>query len=388
VTLFNPNTGAGWVCTNPPNITCTNATLTLQPGQSSMVFAVVGILGIPPPPIENCAELKNPNDTNPNNNKDCIKVTVVGKCDLKITKTVQPNPVPSGQQVTVTLTVQNVGTGTCPPGPFPGTVVSDPKPSGLTFNLPVSISQSGGSATWQCGLGVPTGDLSCATQDPLPPGYSATFTFTATVTAPPGSNIQNCATVNNQNDPLNPANPGNNQSCVTIQVSGPLCRDVTINLSTGVANWTVSPGTVGVITNLANLNGTWVAPTAPARWIQPANASTPQLLPGGFYQYSVSFNLPGPLNQYSSISLSGRYAADNTVHQFFVSPGQSAPGGPLCTPANANCFSTWTPFNITTGFSPGTNTLNVRVYNNPMSGGGPTYTGLVVEATLRAVCKR
>jgi uncharacterized repeat protein (TIGR01451 family) len=122
VTLFNPNTGAGWVCTNPPNITCTNATLTLQPGQSSMVFAVVGILGIPPPPIENCAELKNPNDTNPNNNKACIKVPVAEpkeKCDLKITKTVQPNPVPSGQQVTVTLTVQNVGTGPARPDPSP-----------------------------------------------------------------------------------------------------------------------------------------------------------------------------------------------------------------------------------------------------------------------------
>jgi uncharacterized repeat protein (TIGR01451 family) len=280
VTLFNPNTGAGWVCTNPPNITCTNATLTLQPGQSSMVFAVVGILGIPPPPIENCAELKNPNDTNPNNNKDCIKVTVVGKCDLKITKTVQPNPVPSGQQVTVTLTVQNVGTGTCPPGPFPGTVVSDPKPSGLTFNLPVSISQSGGSATWQCGLGVPTGDLSCATQDPLPPGYSATFTFTATVTAPPGSNIQNCATVSNQND----ANPANNKSCVTITVTGGVCdREIK---KTVTPNPVQSGGTVTITLTVTNV-GTAACPVVPG-----INVADPQ--PSGLtFQPPVSANKPG-----------------------------------------------------------------------------------------------
>jgi uncharacterized repeat protein (TIGR01451 family) len=217
VTSFNPNTAGGWTCpSGPPGIVCNNPTLTLQPGQSSMVFAVVGTMS-PGISIENCAELKNPNDTNPNNNKDCIKVTVVGKCDLKITKTVQPNPVPSGQQVTITLTVQNVGTAPCPPGPFPGTIVRDNKPTGIgSFTLTPATAPAG----WQCGLEVPSGNLTCATPNTLPVGYSATFTFTGTVTAPPGSQIQNCATVNNQNDPLNPANPGNNQSCVTINVIG------------------------------------------------------------------------------------------------------------------------------------------------------------------------
>jgi uncharacterized repeat protein (TIGR01451 family) len=217
VTSFNPNTAGGWTCpSGPPGIVCNNPTLTLQPGQSSMVFAVVGTMS-PGISIENCAELKNPNDTNPNNNKDCIKVTVVGKCDLKITKTVQPNPVPSGQQVTITLTVQNVGTAPCPPGPFPGTIVRDNKPTGIgSFTLTPATAPPG----WQCGLEVPSGNLTCATPNTLPVGYSATFTFTGTVTAPPGSQIQNCATVNNQNDPLNPANPGNNQSCVTINVIG------------------------------------------------------------------------------------------------------------------------------------------------------------------------
>jgi uncharacterized repeat protein (TIGR01451 family) len=217
-----------WTC--PPGssatpVTCnysgTSAT-PLQPGQSSNFFVNFTVTAKPGEAVENCAEVKHPNDTNPNNNKACIKVPVAEpkeKCDLKITKTVQPNPVPSGQQVTVTLTVQNVGTGPC----GPDTVVQDPPTTGLTVpSQQVGVSQSGGTATWGCLiLG---GGVNCVTASTLPVGYTATFTFTATVTVapPPGgvANIQNCATVNNPNDPLNPANPGNNQSCVTLQVQG------------------------------------------------------------------------------------------------------------------------------------------------------------------------
>jgi uncharacterized repeat protein (TIGR01451 family) len=217
-----------WTC--PPGssatpVTCnysgTSAT-PLQPGQSSNFFVNFTVTAKPGEAVENCAEVKHPNDTNPNNNKACIKVPVAEpkeKCDLKITKTVQPNPVPSGQQVTVTLTVQNVGTGPC----GPDTVVQDPPTTGLTvLSQQVGVSQSGGTATWGCLiLG---GGVNCVTASTLPVGYTATFTFTATVTVapPPGgvANIQNCATVNNPNDPLNPANPGNNQSCVTLQVQG------------------------------------------------------------------------------------------------------------------------------------------------------------------------
>jgi hypothetical protein len=311
------------------------------------------------------------------------KKTEEKPCDLVIRKSVSPNPVQSGQPITVTLTVINVG-GPC----GPNTVVQDPATTGLSVpSQVVAVSQLPSVATWGCAI-YAGGVVQCITASTLPPGYSATFTFTATVTVP--GSIPNCATVTNPND----TNLTNNQSCVTITATvpiiGPLCRDVTINLSTGVAPWAVSPGTVGVITNLGPLAGTWVAPTVPVRWIQPTNQATPQMLPGGFYQYNVPFTLPGPLTQYSTITLTGRYAADNTVHQFFVGPAQTAPGGPLCTPTNANCFSAWTPFSITapTAFTTGLNTLNVRVYNNPTGRGGPTYTGLVVEATLRAVCRR
>ncbi|MCX8103780.1 MAG: DUF11 domain-containing protein, partial [Candidatus Bipolaricaulota bacterium] len=78
----------------------------------------------------------------------------------------------------------------------------------------VSVSQSGGTVAWSCS--VAANGVTCHTPGTLPAGYSATFTFTATVTAPAGSQIQNCATVTNAND----TNPANNQSCVTISVIG------------------------------------------------------------------------------------------------------------------------------------------------------------------------
>jgi hypothetical protein len=178
---------------------------------------------------------------------------------------------------------------------------------------------------------------------------------------PPGANLQ--CTFNNKHD----------------------CKDVTMNLSTGQSPWTVSPGAVGVITNLGPLSGAWVPP-GPASWIQPTNSPTPQLLQGGiFYQYSVPFTLATP-TLYSSITVNGSYAADNGVPA-----GVSMNNGPAVTPCTGpNCFSSWHPFTITqTSNIPSGNNLNVRVYNNPTGGTppGPTNTGLVVRATLRAICK-
>jgi uncharacterized repeat protein (TIGR01451 family) len=205
VTSFNPNTADGWTCpSGPPGIVCNNTTLTLQPSQSSMVFAVVGTFTVGAG-VTNCAELQNQNDTDSSNNKACVTVMFVQppKCDLAIKKEVKPSPLVSGQPATVTITVTNVGNAPCP-GP---TTVTETVPPGLTL---VSASGPG----WSC-----IGPI-CTYPLPIPVNGSVSVTYTFNVTAPPGSQIQNCATVNNQNDPLNPANPGNNQSCVTINVTG------------------------------------------------------------------------------------------------------------------------------------------------------------------------
>jgi thermitase len=132
-------------------------------------------------------------------------------CDLEIRKTISPVPLVSGQSATITITVTSVGTAACAPSGIAGTAMQDMKPAGLTFTAPPSANQPG----WQCSLGIPTGDASCGGPGlTLPPGYSVAFTIKATVTAPPGTAIQNCATVTNAND----TNAANNQSCVTVPV--------------------------------------------------------------------------------------------------------------------------------------------------------------------------
>ena len=117
---------------------------------------------------------------------------------------------------TITIAVKNIGNGKCDPGKSHGTIVQDNQPAGLVFGQPVSISQSGGTAAWQCGYAAASNNLTCATSGSVPSGYSATFTFQAKVTANAGSSISNCATVSNAHD----TNAANNKSCVTAKVKG------------------------------------------------------------------------------------------------------------------------------------------------------------------------
>jgi hypothetical protein len=151
-----------------------------------------------------------------------------------------------------------------------------------------------------------------------------------------------------------------------------------MNLSTGQnPNWTVSPGTAGATSPVSS----WVQPSGGVQWIQPSTAGSPQQFPAGNYLYSVPFTIPGPLTQYSSITLTGKYAADNSVTAISMNGGPS-----VASCAGPNCFSTWQPpFSITTGFTPN-NTLSVAVGNAP--GYGRNYSGLVVDATLRAICAK
>lgn len=132
-------------------------------------------------------------------------------CDLAITKTLSPNPLVSGQPATVTITVKNVSNAQCSPAPIPGAEVRDLKSAGLTFTAPPTPNTS----AWLCSLN-PSGDAGCVSPGGLwqVPGKFVTFTVKATVTAPPGSSVTNCATVSNGKD----TNPSNDKSCVTVNV--------------------------------------------------------------------------------------------------------------------------------------------------------------------------
>lgn len=222
-------------------------------------------------------------------------------CDLLIRKSISPNPAQSGQQVTVSLSVINVGTGTCQASP--GTIVQDIKPAGLTFNQPVTIGQSGGLANWACSV---ASDLTCLSQNSLPPGYSATFSFPATVIAPPGSSIQNCSTVTNAND----TNLANNRSCATLEITG--C----VTPPPGMVAWWPMDDPVGdsVVNDIAGVpnNGS----PKPGPTIGPSNqpASVPGMV-GAALNFLPGTSPTGP-NQYVEVPTSSELnfgVADFTI---------------------------------------------------------------------------
>lgn len=204
----------GWVCSLPSgNATCVHPGA--LPPNFTVTFTVKALVTGPARTgLVNCAEIANPADTNPANNRSCVALIVEPgpppKCDLKITKTMSPTPLVSGQTVMVTLTVVNLGPGACAPGAFPGTTLRDDTPPGLTFTGQLTPDQPG----WSCSLESPSGNATCASPGTLPNGYAVTFTINAKVTAPPRAIVTNCAQITNQND----TNPTNNRSCVTKRV--------------------------------------------------------------------------------------------------------------------------------------------------------------------------
>jgi uncharacterized repeat protein (TIGR01451 family) len=299
-----------------------------------------------------------------------------GNCDLTIGKSlahmaIHP-PFQTGQQVTFEIVVTNKGTGDC----RAPTYVTDTFSAGLGY-------VSGGASGW-VPSGGPTSPVTFTNNSlSLAPNQSSSFFVTYNVTGPPPDKITNCATVNNKNDTY----PKNNTACLDEPLVSP-CKDVTIDLSTGTGQspWTVERPSTTIFgpaysMTAANLPFPWVS-LAGANWIQPWGSSSPHLEAGGFYTYRWQFSL-GPPSQYSTISIDGQFAADNRV-EFFLNLQQT---GISCTP---NCFASSNPLNISLPlpFQNGNNTLDAKVYNNPESGGLPTPTGLVVKATLRAICKK
>lgn len=161
-------------------------------------------------------------------------------------------------------------------------------------------------------------------------------------------------------------------------IRAPCCRCIggrtrPVRLDTGAAAWRVAnPGSSSftAVANAANVS--WVA-LPPARWVGPPTGGTAT---GDFtYQlqiYVPSCTLPG------QVSLSGRFAGDNTVRVFFDETSVAQSGGT----ANYGFLpGSVTPFSVNQ-LTPGLHTLRVVVTNS----GGPT--GVVIEAALTVTCPR
>ncbi len=111
----------------------------------------------------------------------------------------------------------------------------------------------------------------------------------------------------------------------------------------------------------------WLGDDAASAWIGP-NSDSSLDGPVGSYDYRTTFSLSGFVP--SSASISGFWSTDNEGVDILlngVATGQSIP--------SAASYTSFTPFDLTSGFVSGTNTLDFIVNND----GGPT--GLRVEVT-------
>lgn len=123
------------------------------------------------------------------------------------------------------------------------------------------------------------------------------------------------------------------------------------------------------------------------KWIQPAPGGNPASFPVHTYVYSTQFLTPVDPYLYTSISLSGSFAADDTaIVKLNGVPIATCPGGN--TPATW-CFHSWKPippaglsaFNRLGSFL---NTLTVEVQNTQAG----SSSGLIVQAQVTAVCSK
>jgi uncharacterized repeat protein (TIGR01451 family) len=197
---------AGWSCATPSvggtgAVTCTVAELVPGSVSFTLVVSVDASLGNGTT-ISNTAAV-TASTVDPilgNNSGTATTIVGSGSADLSVVKTVAPEPVPAGANLTYTITVTNAG-----PSAATTATLTDILPAGTTF---VSLTAP---AEWVCTTPVvgAAGTVSC-TAASLPVGSSVvTLVVAVDSTIAPGTSISNSATVSSATtDPT----PGNESS--------------------------------------------------------------------------------------------------------------------------------------------------------------------------------
>jgi len=196
----------GWSCglSGPGDATCANPS-TLPSGYTVTFSLNAQVTAAPGSTITNCGQISNQNDSVMANNQSCVTRDVIGApaCNLRITKTMTPNPIHPNQTGTITMTVQNLGPGVCQNV----TVVDNRDPRIQFFgnaNTP-ALMAAGWSCTYPLGTAV-----SCSNAS-LPVGTWVISQIFGTLQTPLGSTIHNCATAT-------ATGAATQQSCVDLQV--------------------------------------------------------------------------------------------------------------------------------------------------------------------------
>lgn len=139
--------------------------------------------------------------------------------DEGISITAMPDPVSSGGQLVVRMTVQNFG-----PQPAAAANLTTATPTGTTF---VSASTSKGAVIQRPATGG-TGSIQCQF-GPLTVGEVEFLTVVLTVTAQPGSTINIVGQVQPAN-PSNDPNQSNNMANITVIVVPPVTADLAVSI--------------------------------------------------------------------------------------------------------------------------------------------------------------
>jgi len=162
------------------------------------------------------ASADNPPDPNASDNTDAVTVTVRRQADLRINKSVTPNPVAAGQQVVFSLQIDNLG-----PSEAGLVTVVDELPSDVTY-----VADSGGCDTSD----LPT--ISCDLGALVANGFDA-LQITADVNPGAAGTVANTASVTGD---VPDGSPNNNSSTVLLQVIPASAADLSLKKSAKVPN--------------------------------------------------------------------------------------------------------------------------------------------------------
>ncbi|MDQ3012209.1 MAG: DUF11 domain-containing protein [Acidobacteriota bacterium] len=226
-------TNATWTCTASIGSSCGQAngsgsiatTVNLASGGTATYTLTATVANDALGSLSNTASIATPagaGDPTASNNSATDTDTVIGRSNLRVTKTATPaQPIP-GSTVTYTIVVTNDG-----PSPVTGATVNDPIPSPLTDAAWTCTASSGSS----CGLAAGTGNISTTVN--LANGGTATFTLTAKIPANTTGPITNTATAAPPTGVIDPDSSNNSGSVTsTTQPSSDLSVTKTANAST------------------------------------------------------------------------------------------------------------------------------------------------------------
>ncbi len=204
---FVQNTGPAFTLTTPAvggtgTVTASNASFAAGASATFTMVVKVNANAAADSVINNSAHASSTTaDPNPINNTDAAAASVATSADLAVTKTVSPDPVTAGNNLTYTINVTNSG-----PSDAQSVAVVDAVPAGTSFGSATpSQGSCTGTTTVTCNLGT------------LAPNGTATISLVVNVSpsTPPGLITNTASATTTTTDP----DPGNNTDTEVSEVN-------------------------------------------------------------------------------------------------------------------------------------------------------------------------